>query len=112
VQTNPDGSTTYFITVTNVGLAPVQYHFRGAALSWTWGTHTLNPGETQRWWLWWPTYPGLEVIGVQVVTPGGEIDYTEPSMQVGADGSATYFITVRNVSPLALEYHFCGSPIC
>jgi hypothetical protein len=112
VQTNADGSTTYFITVTNTGPNVVQYHFCGNAASWIWGTNTLNPSETQDWWLWWPIYPGLEVLGVQAVTPGAEIDYTKASVQVNADGSATYFITVTNNSPIPVEYHFRGGPIC
>jgi hypothetical protein len=112
VQRNTDGSTTYFITVSNVGALAATYHFRGSALSWTWGDSTLNPGESQRWWLWWPTYPGLEVIGVQTMTPGAEIDCTAPSMQVNPDGSATYFLTITNVSARVVEFHFRGSPIC
>jgi hypothetical protein len=77
--------------------------------SWTYGTNTLAPGQTQRWWLWWPGYPGLEVIGVQVTTPGAEVLYDTPGMQMNADGSTTYFLTVRNVGSVAAQYHFRGS---
>jgi hypothetical protein len=112
-QNNSDGSTTYFLTVTNTGSNVVQYSFTGAAgASWTWGDNTLAPGQAQRWWLWWPTYPGLEVVGVQSVTPGGEIDYSSPGMQSNGDGSATYFITITNVSGITVEYHFVGLPVC
>jgi hypothetical protein len=113
VQQNADGSTTYFITVTNVGPTAVQYSFRGEPLSaWAWGANTLNPGESQRWWLWWPTYPGMEIIGVEATSAGGEIQWTTPGMQINGDGSATYFITVTNVSPVTVNYSFRGSAIC
>jgi hypothetical protein len=112
VQRNADGSTTYFVTVTNVGAGAVQYHFRGVALGWTWGTSTIGPGVTQRWWLWWPTYPGVELIGVQVITPGVEMRYGPPSTQIAADGSTTYFVDITNTGAVPAEYHFRGAPIC
>jgi IgA peptidase M64 len=80
-------------------------------VSWTWGTSTLNAGQTQRWWLWWPGYPGLEVIGVQVTTPGAQIQYDTPGMQMNADGSATYFLTIRNVGAIPAQFHFRGSAV-
>ena len=112
VQHNADGSTTYFITVTNAGSAAVQYHFRGVALGWTWGTSTIGPGVTQRWWLWWPNYPGVEIIGVQVVTPGVEMRYGPPSAQIAADGSTTYFVDITNTGAAPAEYRFRGAPVC
>src|SRR5919108_912209 len=79
MQTNPDGSTTYFLTIENVGSTAARYSFTGGTeTNWTWGDNTLSPGEAQRWWLWWPTYQGLEIIGVQCITSGGEIDYSSP----------------------------------
>ena len=80
-------------------------------MAWTWGTNTLNPGQTQRWWLWWSGYPGFEVIGVQPINPGSEIQCTTPGVQMNNDGSTTYFITVRNVGPFAVQYHFRGNAI-
>ena len=113
MQTNADGSTTYFITVTNSGPVAVQYHFTGRARnSWIWGVNSLNPGESQRWWLWWAEYPGVELIGVQAVTPGAEIQVTVPGVEINSDGSATYFLTITNAGPIAAQYHFRGSPIC
>ena len=80
-------------------------------MAWSWGTNTLNPGQAQRWWLWWPGYPGFEVIGVQPITPGSEIQYTVPGVQMNDDGSTTYWITVRNVGPFPVRYHFRGNAI-
>lgn len=112
MQRNGDGSTTYYVSIRNFGSNVVQYHFRGISMGWTWGSNTLAPGQTQRWWLWWPVYPGVEVIGVQVVTPGVEMRYEVPGVQANADGSTTYFINVTNVGPDAAQYHFRGAPIC
>jgi hypothetical protein len=112
-QNNPDGSTTYFLTVTNVGSAATQYSFTGSTGSdWAYGDNTLAPGETQRWWLWWPGYPGIEVIGVQCITPSGEVDYVTPGMQPNPDGSTTYYLTITNTSPITVEYRFVGFAIC
>jgi hypothetical protein len=113
MQGNPDGSTTYFLTIHNAGSSVVQYSFTGATgNAWTWGTNTLTAGASQSWWLWWPTYPGFEIIGVQCLTPGVEIDYSSPGMQSNADGSSTYFVTVTNVGRSAAQYHFVGLPVC
>jgi len=79
--------------------------------SWTWGTNTLGPGQSQRWWLWWPGYPGFEGIGVHPATPGGEIRFEIPGMQMNADGSTTYFLTVTNVSSFAVQWHFRGGAL-
>lgn len=107
------GSTRYWLTVHNLAASPVQYSFTGSTgPSWSWGTNALAAGQSQRWWLWWPTYPGLEVIGVQSLTPGVEIDYESPAMQSNADGSVTYFVTVTNMSSIAGQFHFVGLPIC
>ncbi len=112
VRRNSDGSTTYLVTITNVGASVVQYHFRGVALGWTWGTNTLAAGQTQRWWLWWPGYPGVEIIGVQVVTPGVEMRYGPPSVEINPDGSTTYLVDITNAGAVPAEYHFRGAPIC
>jgi hypothetical protein len=110
---NASGSTLYLLTIQNVSATTVQYEFTGSTgPAWSWGTNTLTAGQSQRWWLWWPTYPGLEIIGVQSLTAGVEIDYTDPGMQTNADGSATYFVTVTNVSAVSGQYHFVGLPIC
>lgn len=112
-EQNQSGSTLYWLTVHNAGAQSVQFSFTGSTgASWSWGTNVLAAGQSQRWWLWWPTYPGLEIIGVQSLTPGVEIDYDNPGMQSNADGSVTYFITVTNVSSSAGQYHFVGLPIC
>jgi hypothetical protein len=113
IQTNADGSVTYFVTVTNQGQAAVQYHFCGGSRgSWTWGTNTLNGGQTQRWWLYWPEYQGLEIIEVIPSTAGGEIDFTSDGVQVNADGSSVYYLTISNQSNQAIQFHFRGSVIC
>ncbi len=107
------GSTQYFLTVHNAGASTVQYAFTGSTgPAWIWGTNTLAAGQSQRWWLWWPTYPGLEIVGVQSLTAGVEFDYSSPGMASNADGSATYFITVTNRGSVAGQYHFVGLPIC
>jgi IgA Peptidase M64 len=77
--------------------------------SWTWGTNTIGPGQTQRWWLWWPSYPGLEVIGVQAVSPGDELRYESPGVQRNSDGSGTYFVTVVNPTSATVTFHFRGT---
>jgi IgA peptidase M64 len=79
--------------------------------SWTWGLNTLAPGQTQRWWFWWPGYPGLEVIGVQPVTAGAEIRFATPGMQMNSDGSTTYYLTVTNTGAMSVQYHFRGGTI-
>lgn len=106
-------STLYLLTVENVSGNAVEYAFTGSTgPSWNWGTNVLAGGESQRWWLWWSTYPGLELIGVQSLTAGVEIDYDSAGMQSNADGSVTYFVTVTNMSSSAGQYHFVGLPIC
>ena len=113
MQANSDGSTTYFLTITNTGGSVAQYAFTGGTgPAWTFGDNTLGAGESQRWWFWWPGYPGVEIIGVQCITTGGEIDYVMPGMQSNADGSATYYLTITNVSPIPVEYRFSGFEIC
>jgi hypothetical protein len=113
MQTNGDGSTTYFLTVTNQGGTPAQYSFTGnTGAGWSYGDNTLAAGQSQRWWLWWPGYPGVEIIGVQCITPGGEVEFTTPGMETNADGSTTYFITIMNTSAIDLEYRFVGFAIC
>ena len=77
--------------------------------SWTWGTSVIGAGQTQRWWLSWGGYPGLEWIGVQPVTPGAELDWDTPGMQKDAGGGTLYWITVRNKSAVPITFHFRGS---
>ncbi len=55
---------------------------------------------------------GVEVIGVQAITPGAEIRYEVPGVQLNQDGSTTYFVTVTNVGSVAAQYHFRGAPTC
>jgi len=113
METNADGSTTYFLTVTNLGGSPAQYSFTGGTgADWSYGDNTLAAGQSQRWWLWWPGYPGVEIIGVQCITPGGEIDYVTPGMESNSDGSTTYFVTIANTSAIDVEYRFVGFAIC
>jgi hypothetical protein len=76
--------------------------------SWTWGTATIGPKETQSWWLWWPNYPGFEVIGVQAMTPGDELRFERPGFQLNVDGSATHYITVSNPTTDTVLFHFRG----
>ena len=77
--------------------------------SWSWGTNTIAPLGSQRWWLWWPSYPGLEAIGIQAVTPSAELLFETPGVQRNADGSGTYFITIVNRTPSAVTFHFRGT---
>jgi hypothetical protein len=77
--------------------------------SWTWGTATIAAGQTQRWWLWWPTYPGFEVIGVQAMTPNDELRFEIPGFQRNADGSGTMTITVSNPTVESVTFHFRGT---
>ena len=113
MQTNADGSVLYFVTVTNKGPVPVQFHFTGSSRgSWTWGTNTLSAGQTQRWWLSWAGYSGLEIVEAQPITPGCEVDFSGPGVQVNADGSSVYFITVTNRGSQPAQFHFRGSAIC
>jgi len=113
MQTNADGSVLYFVTVTNKGAVPVQFHFTGSSRgSWTWGTNTLSAGQTQRWWLSWAGYSGLEIVEAQPITPGCEVDFSGPGVQVNADGSSVYFITVTNRGNQPAQFHFRGSAIC
>jgi hypothetical protein len=77
--------------------------------SWTWGTATIGAGATNRWWLWWPTYPGFEVIGVQATTPGDELRFETPGVQLNGDGSATYYISVINPTASTITFHFRGT---
>jgi hypothetical protein len=77
--------------------------------SWTWGTATIGPGDTQRWWLWWPGYPGFEVFGVQAMTPGDELRFETPGINVNSDGSTTYYITVINPTTDTVTFHFRGT---
>ncbi len=77
--------------------------------SWTYGANTIAAGSTERWWLWWPAYPGFEIIGVEPVTAGAELDVSSPGVQANADGSATYFLTITNSGAMAVEYAFRGS---
>jgi hypothetical protein len=113
VETNADGSTSYFLTVTNLGSSPAQYSFTGnTGADWSYGDNTLAAGQSQRWWLWWAGYPGVEIIGVQCITPGGEIDYVTPGIETNSDGSTTYFVTITNTSAIDVEYRFVGFAIC
>jgi hypothetical protein len=113
IQLNANGSVLYFVTVTNRGNIPAQFHFVGSSRgSWTFGTNTLNPAQTQRWWLSWPGYPGMEIVEAQPITPGAEIDFTSPGVQVNPDGSSLAWITVTNRGSQPVQFHFRGSAIC
>lgn len=87
--------------------------FATCCTSWTYGSNTLAPGQSQRWWLWWPAYPGFEVIGVEPTpeTTGAELRFETPGMQANADGSASYFITVTNAGAAPAQYAFRGSAV-
>ncbi len=85
--------------------------FTSCCSSWTFGDNTLAGGQSQRWWLWWPAYPGFEVIGVQPATAGVQMRFDTPGMQVNADGSATYFITVTNAGTAPVRYAFRGAAV-
>ncbi len=80
-------------------------------MAWKFGTYTIQPKQSQRYWLAWGGYPGFEVIGVQPINPGSELDYTNPGVQMNNDGSTTYFITVINVGPYPVEFHLTGNAI-
>jgi hypothetical protein len=79
--------------------------------SWTWGTATISAGQTQRWWLWWPIYPGFEVIGVQAMTPGDELDFGVPGFQRNPDGSGTMTVTISNPTAASVAFHFRGTQL-
>jgi len=51
------------------------------------------------------------VIGVQPGTPGAELRFETPGMQLNADGSATYFLTVSNVGSTTVQYAFRGQAV-
>lgn len=81
-------------------------------MAWQTGPVTLSPGQTQRWWfVWGPGDPGQQVIGVHPITPGSEIQYTTPGVQLNDDCSLTYLITVSNVGPSVASFFFRGNPI-
>jgi hypothetical protein len=77
--------------------------------SWVFGTNTIGADQTQDWWLWWPGNPGFEVIGVQAITPGDELDIDSPGVQRNPDGSTTYFLSVINPGASDIVFHFRGS---
>jgi hypothetical protein len=79
--------------------------------SWVYGTNTIGAGQTQNWWIYWPGNPGFEAIGVQVMTPGFELDVTSPGVQRNGDGSTTYFLSVVNPGPGTVQFHFRGAAL-
>ncbi|WP_380705267.1 hypothetical protein [Salinithrix halophila] len=80
-------------------------------MAWQIGPQSLSPGASVRWWFHWSGYPGFEVIGVKPATPGSELRYSEPGVQMNNDGSTTYYMTVKNVGPFSVQYYWVGNTI-
>jgi hypothetical protein len=100
-----------FCAVCRKAIRQTLARFTTCCSSWTFGDNTIDAGASQRWWLWWPAYPGFEVIGVEPGTPDMELRYDTPGMQLNPDGSATYFITVTNNSSAPAQYAFRGAAV-
>ena len=100
-----------FCAVCRKAIRQTLARFTTCCSSWTFGDNTIGAGASQRWWLWWPAYPGFEVIGVEPGTPGIELRYDTPGMELNPDGSATYFITVTNTGSAPARYAFRGAAV-
>jgi hypothetical protein len=51
------------------------------------------------------------VIGVHPITPGSEIQYNTPGVNLNDACKLTYFITVENVGSSVVEFYFRGQAI-
>ncbi|MDR6225676.1 hypothetical protein [Desmospora profundinema] len=80
-------------------------------MGWRIGPSSLSPGQSARWWFHWSGWPGQEVIGVQPTTSGSELRWSDPGVRMNADGSTTYFMSVRNTGPYAVQFYWVGNKI-
>ncbi len=81
-------------------------------MAWSVGPVTLGPGQSGRWSLTWDEGdPGQQVVGVHPITPGSELQYTTPGVQLNSNCSLTYWLTVTNVGSSVATFYFRGTAI-
>jgi len=69
---------------------------------------TLNPGVSTRWWTGgngWYQHGQLVQLDAHPVNPGSELRYFDFGDKLENDGKSTYFVSVKNVGPFAVNYH-------
>ena len=79
-------------------------------MAWTSGTGTISPGETQEWLFSWGGNGdvGPQLIQAEPLTASAELSTTKISESLDANGHLTYFATVRNDGPVAVNFQWRG----
>ncbi|HXZ02408.1 MAG TPA: hypothetical protein VEI03_20600 [Stellaceae bacterium] len=111
VEATDDGTLTYWLTVWNVGQQSVDFEALYSAVTTAQnviddpsGAYTLGAGGTLG--LQWdlgvaPTL--LALVAIPQVT-GAVFECSTPSVQLNADGTATYFFTVTNTGAATASF--------
>jgi hypothetical protein len=68
----------------------------------------IAPGATQTWWYTFGDNRGAQYAMADVKTPGAQLWCTQQAKRLETNGSATYFVTIRNDGPNWCYYNLQG----
>jgi hypothetical protein len=76
-------------------------------MSWEGLGGSINPGQTLTWWYSWGGYHGWDLASARPLNPGSELVVSGHGARLDPNGY-TYFVSVTNVGPFAVNYHLTG----
>jgi hypothetical protein len=103
------GQHTLVFDHDSAGSGEVDIWYRGGPF-WTAGSGTIEPGETQEWWFSWggDGDVGPQLIQAQPLNASAELVTTQIAETLDANGHLTYYATVRNNGPNAVNFQWRG----
>jgi hypothetical protein len=69
---------------------------------------TINPGQSITWNYSWGGYHGWDLASARPLNPGSILTVSDHGARLEANNNYTYFVTIRNVGSLAVQYHLTG----
>ena len=80
-------------------------------MAWEVPVGSINPGQSVRVTYSWNGYRGVQVARARPRNPGSELRVSEQGQRLNANGSYTYFVTVRNVGAFPVQWSLTGDAV-
>lgn len=89
-------------------------------MAWSLNAGSIAAGQSVRWWLSWPSWPGPELIVARAlptrtsdleVTAPAELVVTDVSVKLELNGGYTYALSVTNRGPWGVPYELVGNAV-
>jgi hypothetical protein len=79
-------------------------------MSWTSGSGSISPGQSQDWWFVWPPNGdvGPQLIQALPLNPSGELATTQIAESLDGNGNLTYHATVVNNGTTTVNFVWRG----